>query len=133
MRAAARGNQHVFDLIRQRAAYQGHIARRACQHFGGGDAQRIELARPIEQQQIRFISGDGFREIGPRLMCDVHLRFVTHLLTGAQRAQAAAHLSRLVRARTQRLIGRHANHAHQHHIGGQQAGGLQRRITLAAV
>ncbi len=65
VRAAAHGNQHVLNLIGQRAAHQGHITRRACQYFGGRDVQRVELARPVQQQQVRFVGGNRFRQDRP--------------------------------------------------------------------
>jgi hypothetical protein len=68
VRATAHGNQHMLDLFWQGTAHQGYITRRTRQHFGGSDAQRVELARPVQQQQIRFVGGDGFRQVGPRLM-----------------------------------------------------------------
>jgi hypothetical protein len=68
MRAAAQGNQHVRDRIGQRTAHQCHVTGRARQHFGRSDVQRVELARPFEQQQVRLVGGDRFHQIGPRLM-----------------------------------------------------------------
>ena len=119
MRAAAHGNQHVPNLIGQRAAHQGHITRRVRQHLGGRNVQRVEVARPFQQQQVRFVGGNGFHQVVPRLMRDMHLCFVAYLLAAAQRAQSAPHLPRFIGARAQRLIGRHINYAHQHDIGGQ--------------
>ncbi|MBM2849477.1 MAG: hypothetical protein HW418_2419 [Anaerolineales bacterium] len=95
MRAAAHRDQYTRRRLGERPPHERDVARGMGEHLRHGNAKRVQMALPFQQQEIGFFRDDHGEQIGPRHGGDVHPCFAADLAAGrGQFSQLLADLPR---------------------------------------